>query len=139
MALFDNGDPPPLYVPDLSKPAGAQVDAHGNVRCIQCQRSLPLAQADVVGQGYRCPQCSARAEVARLTGDGASDAHVNLSESDRQGLRGAGAALIIPGALMIVAGVICFAALPGYKLGMYLLIGGVASCIAGFIKTQAAR
>lgn len=51
MALFDNGDPPPLYVPDLSKPAGAQVDAQGNVTCIQCQRTLPLAQADVVGQG----------------------------------------------------------------------------------------
>jgi len=137
MALFDNGDPPPLYVPDLSKPAGAQVDANGNVTCIQCQRSLPLAQADVVGQGYRCPQCSARAEVARLSG-GASDVHANLSESDRRGLRGAGAALMIPGALMIVGGVICFAALPGYKLGVYLLVGGIASCVAGFVRTQAA-
>jgi hypothetical protein len=137
MALFDNGDPPPLYVPDLTKPAGAQVDAAGNVACIQCQRSLPLAQADVVGQGYRCPQCSARAEVARLSG-GASDIHANLSDSDRHGLRGAGAALMIPGALMVLGGIICFAALPGYKLGMYLLIGGGASLVAGLLKMQTA-
>lgn len=137
MALFDNGEPPPLYVPDLSKPAGAQVDANGNVTCIQCQRSLPLAQADVVGQGYRCPQCSARAELARLSGGGSDVSH-NLSSADRSGLRGAGAAMMIPGALMIVGGVICFAALPGARLGIYLLIAGIASCGAGFVKMQAA-
>lgn len=137
MALFDNGEPPPLYVPDLSKPAGAQVDANGNVTCIQCQRSLPLAQADVVGQGYRCPQCTARAEVARLSGGGSDVGH-NLSASDRHGLRGAAAALLVPGALMIAGGVVCFAVLPGARLGIYLLIGGIASCGAGFVKMQAA-
>jgi hypothetical protein len=28
--------PRPLYVPDLSRPAGADVDAHGEVVCVVC-------------------------------------------------------------------------------------------------------
>ena len=36
MSMFGHGnDPPPLYVPDLTKPAGAAIDADGKVTCIR--------------------------------------------------------------------------------------------------------
>lgn len=136
--MFDNHDAPPLYVPDLSKPAGATVDADGNVTCIQCHAKIPLSRADVVGQGYRCPPCSARAEISALSG-GPSDVGANLSLTDRRGLSSAGAAMMIPGALMIVGALILFATWPGTRAPIYLLIGGILSCGAGFAKMSAAR
>jgi hypothetical protein len=136
--MFDNHDAPPLYVPDLSKPAGAAVDADGNVTCIQCQQKVSLKRADVVGQGYRCPPCSARAEINALSG-GPSDVGANLSLADRRGLSGAGAAMMIPGVLMIIGALILFGVLPGTRAPIYLLIGGIFSCGAGFAKMNAAR
>jgi hypothetical protein len=135
MGLFDQGDPPPLYVPDLTKPAGATVDADGNVTCISCQTRLPLSRADVVGQGYRCPACTGKAELNALTG-GPSDVGANLSIEDRRGLRGAGAAMIVPGVLMILGGLITMPYLR--RLPVYLIIAGIAGIGAGVGRMRAA-
>jgi hypothetical protein len=51
--------PRPLYVPDLSRPAGADVDAHGEVVCVVCGKHVSVMEADIVGKGYRCATCSA--------------------------------------------------------------------------------
>jgi hypothetical protein len=51
--------PRPLYVPDLSRPAGADVDAHGEVLCVVCGKHVSVMEADIVGKGYRCATCSA--------------------------------------------------------------------------------
>jgi len=138
MGLFNDGQPPPLFVPDLSKPATAAVDADGNVTCIQCQTKLPLSRADVVGQGYRCPGCSARAEINALSG-GPSDVGANLSASDRHGMHNAGLAMLVPGILMIVGGVVLFGVIPGARLPIYLIIAGILSAGAGLAKTSAAK
>jgi hypothetical protein len=138
MGLFNDGQPPPLFVPDLSKPATAAVDADGNVTCIQCKTKLPLSRADVVGQGYRCPACSARAEISQLSG-GPSDISANLSHADRRGMHNAGMALIVPGVLMIVGGVVLFGVIPGARLPIYLVIAGIMSAGAGLAKTSAAK
>ena len=66
---------PEIVVPDLTKPAGAQVDADGNVRCVTCGKTLPVGDADVVGLGYRCVACSARTS--------ADDLNANLDVPDR--------------------------------------------------------
>lgn len=50
--------PRPLYVPDLSRPAGADVDAHGEITCVVCGVHASVMDADVVGKGYRCERCS---------------------------------------------------------------------------------
>jgi hypothetical protein len=135
MGLFDQGDPPPLYVPDLTKPAGATVDADGKVTCIGCQTKLPLSRADVVGQGYRCAACSSKAELNALTG-GPSDVGANLSVEDRRGLRRAGAAMIVPGILMILGGLI---AIPYFRrLPAYLIVAGIAGIGAGVGRMRAA-
>lgn len=136
MGMFDDrNDAPPLYVPDLTKPAGAAVDAEGNVTCINCGAKLPLARADVVGQGYRCAPCTAKAELAALSG-GPADVAANLSLDDRRGLRSAGAAMIIPGVLMIVGGVVTIPFLR--RLPVYLIVAGIASCGAGVARMRAA-
>ena len=67
---------PPIHVPDLSKPAGAAVDAHGEVTCVACGKHLPVGDADIVGLGYRCAACSERA-----TAD--DDVAANLPPSER--------------------------------------------------------
>jgi hypothetical protein len=136
--VFHHDDHPPLYVPDLTKPAGATVDADGNVTCVQCQAKVALSRADVVGQGYRCAPCSARAEISALSG-GPSDVGANLSLSDRRGLSNAGAAMMVPGILMIIGGVILFGVLPGTRAPIYLLVGGIVSAGAGLAKMNAAK
>ena len=45
-------------MPDLSRPAGADVDAHGEVACVACGTRVSVMAADVVGLGYRCTRCS---------------------------------------------------------------------------------
>ncbi|MEP6865759.1 MAG: hypothetical protein ABJE66_34385 [Deltaproteobacteria bacterium] len=65
----------PIIVPDLAKPAGASVDAHGDVHCVTCGKTLPQVEADVVGLGYRCTACGANAS--------ADDLEANLDAPDR--------------------------------------------------------
>jgi len=137
MGLYQS-DPPPLFVPDLSKPAGATVDADGNVTCVTCHTKLPVAKADVVGQGYRCPQCTGKAELAKLTG-GPSDIDVNLSSQDRSAMRGFGAKAIMLGIAMATGGVAIYALIGPLRIGGYLIVAGIGSCIAGGIKIANAR
>ena len=56
-----NDKPRPLYVPDLSRPPGADVDANGEVVCVACGKHIDVTTADIVGKGYRCAVCSALA------------------------------------------------------------------------------
>ena len=98
--MFSNSQLPPLFVPDLTKPAGATVDVNGNVTCIACGTQLPVAKADIVGQGYRCAPCSHRADVNALA-TGASDVGANLSTDDRSNMRTSGFKLMIPGIAML--------------------------------------
>ena len=67
---------PEIHVPDLSKPAGAAIDAHGEVTCVACGKHLPVADADIVGLDYRCAACSEQA-----TAD--DDVAANLPPSER--------------------------------------------------------
>ena len=68
---------PEIHVPDLSKPAGAAIDAawRGHLRRVR-QAHLPVADADIVGLGYRCAACSEQA-----TAD--DDVAANLPPSER--------------------------------------------------------
>lgn len=50
--------PRPLYVPDLSRPAGADIDADGFVRCATCGARVDVMTADVVADGYQCATCT---------------------------------------------------------------------------------
>jgi len=137
MGIYRDDAPPPLFVPDLTPPAGAAVDADGHVTCLACGVKLPLSKADVVGLGYRCLACTEKAELAALTA-GASDVAVNLSAGDRKALRRAGWKLIAPGVLAIVAG-IAVAAFASARPAGYLIFGGIGSCMLGFWRMRAAR
>jgi hypothetical protein len=70
----------PIHVPDVTKPAGAAVDAHGEVTCVACGKHLPVGDADIVGLGYRCAACSEKA-----TGD--DDVAANLPRTERSLLK----------------------------------------------------
>jgi DNA-directed RNA polymerase subunit RPC12/RpoP len=71
--------PPPLNVLDLTRPAGADVDKHGEVACVTCGKRVSVMEADVVGLGYRCARCSATA-----TAD--DDVVASLPASERSSL-----------------------------------------------------
>jgi len=138
MGIFQDDQPPELFVPDLTRPAGATVDADGNVACVTCGTKLPVARADVVGQGYRCPPCSAKADLAKLTG-GPSDIDANLSASDRAGMRAFGAKFIGLGALMMVGGVLGYVAIGPLRVFGYLVVGGLGFLVFGITRYTAAR
>ena len=136
MGLFQDDRPPELYVPDLTKAAGAVIDADGNVTCVACGNKLPVAKADIVGQGYRCAACTGKAQLAALTGG--SDVDANLSASDRKDLRNAGLKMILPGVGLLVAGICVLVAGAG-RAGGYMIVAGGGGCIAGFVRMTAAR
>lgn len=121
-----------VYVPAgaLIKPAGAAHNLDGSVTCVACGQSIALAQADIVGEGYRCAACSHRAEVARAHGQ--SDVGSHLSRRDRRELMGGGAANI-GGVLLIVGGIVLLAATGG-TAGWFLTLGGVVSLIGSAIR-----
>ena len=138
MGVFDpRSNTPELFVPDLSRPAGAAVDADGNVACITCGTRLPAAQADIVGQGYRCAPCSARAQIEALA-YGRGDAAANLSQHDRANLSASGKQLIVVGIAAMIGGAALLAiGLP--RSGGFVFVGGAASCSVGFARVRAAR
>jgi len=138
MGIFQDDRAPELFVPDLSRPAGATVDADGNVACVTCGTKLPVAKADVVGQGYRCPACTAKADLAKLTG-GPSDIAANLSLDDRAGMRAFGAKFIGLGILMMVGGGIGYAAIGPLRAFGYLCVAGLGTLIFGITRYTAAR
>jgi DNA-directed RNA polymerase subunit RPC12/RpoP len=121
-----------VYVPAgaLIKPAGANANLDGTVTCIACGRSLPPAQADIVGEGYRCAACSTQAELARA--DGHSDIASHLSKRDRRELSGSGA-MNAGGLVCLIGGVVLLAATGG-TAGYFLTIGGVVSLIGGTVR-----
>lgn len=101
--MFDDHLPPPLHVPDLSPPPGAQIE-RGQVTCVVCARAVLLASTDVVGLGYRCAPCSQRAEFARLGGGGdAPSLHLDSGDANRLAASGDRSTLL--GLVMLVGGV----------------------------------
>ena len=91
-----------LYVPDLSRPPGADVDAHGEVTCVACGKHVDVNAADIVGKGYRCTTCS---ELA--TPEDNADASLSPSEQaqvmdvpPRSRLFAIGAGLAVLGVIM---------------------------------------
>jgi hypothetical protein len=138
MGMFQNDRAPELFVPDLTKPAGATVDADGNVTCVTCHAKLPQAKADVVGLGYRCPACTAKAELAQLTG-GPSDIDANLTSSDRGALRAFGWKAIGLGVALLGGGVAVYAFAGPVRFGSYLIVAGIGSIIVGGLRIANAK
>ena len=142
MGLTDNPGPV-LYVPDMTQAPTARVSADGTVECIACKTRLPLASADVVGQGYRCAKCSAKAEVARLAG-GKSDVADHLSDANRADLRKLGTLYLALGAVLSFLGVALFIMMGleqhtfGRHPGTYVTAFGVGLLVVGSMRRGAA-
>lgn len=139
--MFRDDRPPPLQVPPgaFTPPAGAAVDADGRVGCVGCGVRLPMAGADVVGQGYRCPPCSQRAQIAELHGH--SDAGAHFSPTDRTRLRAAGTRQILLGVLALMGALVAIAALSersGANAAAALGVVGVGLLVTGFRQHHAA-
>lgn len=100
--MFEDPPQPPLHLPEIAPPPGARID-HGQVACFVCARIIPLASADIVGQGYRCATCSQRAEFARLGGS-ADDPSLHLDAGDAKRLAASGARASLVGLAMVVGG-----------------------------------
>jgi hypothetical protein len=75
------------------KPAGAAVGDDGTVACVACRQRIPLANADIVGQGYRCARCSHQASVNALA-TGRSDVGAHLDANQRAELHASGVKLV---------------------------------------------
>lgn len=133
--MSSRDEKPALFEPDLTKPEGAVVDGDGLVACITCGTRLPLSEADIVGNGYRCPPCTGKAHVAALS-TGAVDADAHLSSEDRDRLRAFGVRLLVLGGLGVVAGA-CL--LPFWSdKGYGLIAAGVGSIAVGWSRKRAA-
>jgi hypothetical protein len=102
---------------------------------------LPMARADVVGQGFRCPQCTAKAEVAMLAG-GKSDVADHLSEKNRDVLRKQALFFLAIGGVVTALGVILFFAMPfeGFRRhpGTYITSFGATLLVLGSMRSGAA-
>jgi len=138
MGIFQNDRAPELFVPDLSKPTGALVDADGNVTCVTCHATLPQAKADVVGLGYRCPACTATAELSKLTG-GRSDIDANLTSGDRGALRAFGWKAIGLGVALVGGGLAVYAFVGPVRFGSYLIVAGIGSVMVGGFRIANAK
>jgi hypothetical protein len=136
MGIFRDDEAPPLHVPDLSPSAGSVVAVDGTVACVMCGTRLPLAQADVVGLGYRCAPCTRRSEIQSLQ-MGTADNSANLDGRDRDGLRAAAMRYASIGGLVLGAGVVVAMIVP--RLGMYVVIVGVGFLLLAAMRWGAAR
>lgn len=137
MGVFD--DAPPLFVPDLQPAAAAVVDADGQVACVVCGARVAVGTADVVGAGYRCAPCSARAEVTALA-VGQDDVSSHLGQADRVRMRRSGARMVVVGVLAIAVALPILVLIPGAfaaaatpaSLGMGMMaVGGARMRAAG--------
>jgi hypothetical protein len=117
MSIFDEDARPALHIPDMTPAATARVGSDGTVLCVACQKRLPLAQADVVGQGYRCPQCSTKAEVMKL-GRGATDVGDHLSVANREDLRKRGLLYLGVGGAVLLFGLALLLTIPLVEKGI---------------------
>lgn len=118
MGLLDEDARPSLHVPDMTPAATARVASDGTVECISCKQRLPMARADVVGQGYRCTPCSAKAEVNMLA-RGATDVGDHLSEANRDELRKRGLLYLGLGAAVLLFGVALLFTISLVEKGIY--------------------
>jgi hypothetical protein len=123
------------YVPAeaLHRPAGAVVN-DGMVTCVACQKILPVANADIVGMGYRCVPCSQKASIAKLTGRG--DAASHFSATEREGLKESGSQVIWWGVGMLFLGALLLFAM-FFKLGTAMTLAGVIAIAIGLGRRQA--
>lgn len=130
----------PIEVPDGfdQKPAGAAVGDDGMVACVVCRTRLPLASADIVGQGYRCPRCSHQASVNALA-TGRSDVASHLDQAQREALHASGVKLVLTGLAMIVIGIAVVVVMPEFIKAIAISIGGVAMASLGYTRMRAAR
>jgi hypothetical protein len=119
------------------KPAGAAVRDDGSVTCVTCNARIPLAQADIVGQGYRCTRCSAQANVNALAGR--SDVSAHLDDAQRAGLHRSGVRLLVGGLALIALGAVILVVLPRAMKALGLCIGGLALASLGVTRMRAAR
>lgn len=133
--MFRDAPPPPLYVPDLAPPVGARVDA-GHVTCVVCGARVALAQADIVGQGYRCAPCGQRAELAALSGAG-DDPALHLGHSDVVGLAASGGRLALLGAALLALGIVAIAYL--VHVGARVSPGVWLACLGGGLAATGLR
>lgn len=133
--MFRDAPPPPLYVPDLAPPVGAKVDA-GHVTCVVCGARVALAEADIVGQGYRCTACGQRAELAALNGAG-DDPALHLSHGDVVGLAASGGRLAFLGMVLLALGLAAIAYL--VHIGARVSPGLWLACFGGGLAATGLR
>ena len=126
------------YVPAeaLRRPEGARVDNDGMVTCIACAKALPVADADIVGMGYRCVPCSQKASITKLTGGG--DAAAHFSEVEREGLVQSGASVIWAGVGLIALGPLLFVG-TFVKTGTASVLCGVIAIAIGLARRNASK
>jgi DNA-directed RNA polymerase subunit RPC12/RpoP len=139
----DDREGPELHVPAeaLRKPKGAAIAEDGTVACVACGNRIPLAKADVVGQGYRCAPCSHQAEIANLERGITVDAGAHLSKGLREELILTGTMMQLGGVALLVVGIALIVALfdtDGMKLGGFVAAAGAGLMITGSMKKSAA-
>ena len=140
----DDHDGPELHIPPeaLRKPKGAEVADDGTVECVACRHRVALANADIVGQGYRCAPCTHKATIDSLNRGESVDVGAHLSKGAREELRRTGTAMLMGGLALLAVGVVIFiAALSsdvGTKLGGLVGAGGFALAVTGSMKRSAA-
>lgn len=140
-SILKDPEPLPLDVPEhLEKAAGAEVAADGTVACIGCQHRLPVAEADIVGMGYRCTRCSQQASIAMLSG-GRSDIRAHLDERDRRKMYRDGAIMVVLGIVMMIGGTaLAFTEiLDEPRNALTLAVGGIGVASFGVMRIRAAR
>jgi hypothetical protein len=133
----DPGLPVEVPVGFDQKPAGAVVGDDGMVACVTCRQRLLLAQADIVGQGYRCTRCSQQASIAALA-VGASDASAHLDDAQREGLHRSGVQLLISGLAIVALSIIILVTVQTLDaIGVFA--AGLLLASLGVTRVRAAR
>jgi hypothetical protein len=100
------------------------------IQCVTCGETVAMAEADIVGQGYRCAPCGQKASIASLSGRGSDIAdHLTPEERERnmqkfRVLAIGGAGITIVAVAMIVAGL--------FKSGFVLMLFGLAELVWGW-------
>jgi DNA-directed RNA polymerase subunit RPC12/RpoP len=127
--------PRPIYVPDLSRPAGIDIDANGQVACVHCGKRIDVGTADIVGKGYRCATCSALA-----TPEDDADASLTPSEQAHVPDVASRRSLVMAGCAFTVLDVILWFTkldipLPRGDLFYWVMVGAVG-CFALALANQ---
>ena len=129
--------PPPLFVPDLTKPAGAELDADGHAACITCKaRMLPRGwTSSARAIAARRARTRRRSTCSRTV---AAMSARTCPATTRSALSNAGVKMVATGAGVSVLGVVLMVATAG-GFGKYVLAAGVGSLFVGFNRMSTAR